>query len=106
VLIATGPDKFSVVTYLSQYAPYFFLYAYFAMSNYHVRFFHHFKGATSEPQININATDPKHDDEAIRKRKEQMEADLKKRSKKCSKCSEPLSGMLELHFMYGSLKQF
>jgi uncharacterized CHY-type Zn-finger protein len=73
MLIATGPDKFSVITYLSQ-------------------FFHHFKGASNE-QININlGPDSKHDDEAIRKRKEQMEADLKKRAKKCSKCSEPLSG--------------
>jgi uncharacterized CHY-type Zn-finger protein len=71
MLIASGPDKFSVITYLSQ-------------------FFHHFKGATSEP-INVPQT-AAHDDDAIRKKREQMEADLKKRSKKCTKCSEPLSG--------------
>jgi hypothetical protein len=46
-----------------------------------------------ETQVNTIAQDAKQEEEAIRKKKEQMEAEYKKRAKKCSKCSEPLSGM-------------
>lgn len=63
-----------------------------AFSKHTYRFFHHFKDVAGDPQIN-QVTDAKQEEEAIRKKKEQMEAEYKKRAKKCSKCGEPLSGM-------------
>jgi len=71
--IASGPDKFSVVTYLSQ-------------------FFHHFKDKVGDTMINAIPQSAEKQEEELRKKRDQMEAEYKRRSKKCSKCTEPLSG--------------
>lgn len=55
------------------------------------RFFHHFKDK-GDPVPPPRMDDAKQEEE-MRKRKEQMENEYRKRAKKCAKCGDPLSGM-------------
>jgi uncharacterized CHY-type Zn-finger protein len=73
MLLAAGPDKFSVVTYLSQ-------------------FFHHFKDKGDPIPLRTDDASSAKQEEEIRKRKEQMENEYRKRAKKCAKCGDPISG--------------
>ncbi len=59
------------------------------------RFFHHFKDKVGDTIIHAPPPDSAKQEEELKKKREQMEAEYKKRAKKCTKCGEPLSGIFK-----------
>lgn len=59
---------------------------------FYFRFFHHFKDAVGDTIIHSPPADSAKQEEELKNKRDQMEAEYKKRAKKCTKCGDPLSG--------------
>ena len=74
------------------FSPFLSLFLCLLLTYFLNRFFHHFKDSTIVAPPQLDAAAQAKQEEEIRKRREQMEAEYRRKAKKCAKCGEPLSG--------------